>query len=65
MSITYLGGAFAQAATRGDGVTGEDVTANVATIASVPATLDGSAGPVPAVLEVRGEVYLPWMPSGP
>jgi DNA ligase (NAD+) len=59
MSITYLDGAFAQAATRGDGVTGEDVTANVATIGSVPATLDAASGPLPSVLEVRGEIYLP------
>jgi DNA ligase (NAD+) len=59
MSITYLDGAFSLAATRGDGVTGEDVTANVATITSVPKELDRSAGPLPGVLEVRGEIYLP------
>ena len=57
MSITYLDGQFHQAATRGDGVTGEDVTANVATIAAVPKQLRGKG--IPAVLEVRGEVYLP------
>ena len=57
MSITYLEGIFHQAATRGDGVTGEDVTANVATIASVPMQLSGTG--FPAILEVRGEVYLP------
>ncbi len=48
---------FTRAATRGDGVTGEDVTANVATIRSVPQRLRGKA---PAVLEVRGEVFLPF-----
>ena len=59
MSLTYVDGVLTQAATRGDGVTGEDVTANVATIASVPGRLDTVAGSLPAVLEVRGEVYLP------
>jgi DNA ligase (NAD+) len=59
MSIVYDEGTYVQAATRGDGVTGEDVTANVATIRSVPKLLDPSAGPLPAVLEVRGEIYLP------
>jgi DNA ligase (NAD+) len=46
-----------RAATRGDGRVGEDVTANVATVASVPKVLQGSD--VPEVLEVRGEVYMP------
>jgi DNA ligase (NAD+) len=59
MSLTYVDGVLAQAATRGDGVTGEDVTANVATIASVPDRLLGDGGPLPSLLEVRGEVYLP------
>jgi DNA ligase (NAD+) len=57
MSITYERGRFVQAATRGDGVVGEDVTPNVATIATVPHELDSSAPP--ALLEVRGEVFLP------
>ncbi|MGV3760067.1 MAG: NAD-dependent DNA ligase LigA, partial [Actinomycetota bacterium] len=55
VSIRYEGGRFVQAATRGDGRTGEDVTANIATIADVPARLPSSA---PAVLEIRGEVYM-------
>ena len=57
ISVLYLDGAYARAATRGDGVTGEDVTANVATIRSVPRKLRGKP---PAVLEVRGEVFLPF-----
>ena len=56
ISIRYENGRYARAATRGDGTEGEDVTANVATIQSVPRRLTGEA---PAVLEVRGEIYLP------
>jgi len=48
-----------QAATRGDGRVGEDVTANIATIAAVPKKLVVKKGEAPAVLEVRGEVYMP------
>ena len=56
MSITYVDGRLTQAATRGDGVTGEDVTANVATVRDVPHQLDP---PYPSPLEVRGEIYMP------
>jgi DNA ligase (NAD+) len=56
ISVRYENGRFAQAATRGDGRVGEDVTANVATISEVPARLPAGA---PAVVEVRGEVYMP------
>ncbi len=60
MSITYENGAFVRAATRGNGVEGEDVTANVRTIRSVPMTLKPVDGIVlPDTVEVRGEVYLP------
>lgn len=57
VSLTYVDGVLTRAATRGDGVTGEDVTANVRTIASVPRRLSGPQ--VPALVEVRGEVYFP------
>ncbi|HXY27921.1 MAG TPA: NAD-dependent DNA ligase LigA, partial [Acidimicrobiales bacterium] len=59
MSLTYERGRFVQAATRGDGVTGEDVTANVATVRDVPHRLAPAGGPYPDVLEVRGEIYMP------
>ena len=61
MSLTYEQGRFTRAATRGDGVTGEDVTANVATVGTVPKRLrwPSSQGAVPTVMEVRGEVYMP------
>ena len=57
MSLRYEGGKLARAVTRGDGTTGDDVTANVRTIRAVPLELKGRG--VPGVLEVRGEVYFP------
>ncbi|MFL5358542.1 NAD-dependent DNA ligase LigA [Archangium sp.] len=57
VSIVYENGALVQAATRGDGQVGEDITANVRTMRSVPMRLRGRE--VPRVLEVRGELYLP------
>jgi len=57
ISVLYRDGVYTRAATRGDGITGEDVTANVATIRGVPRRLRGKP---PAVLEVRGEVFLPY-----
>jgi DNA ligase (NAD+) len=55
ISIRYEGRQMVQAATRGDGQVGEDVTANVATIAAIPTVLPPDA---PEVLEVRGEIYM-------
>ncbi len=57
VALVYRKGRLQRAATRGDGVTGEDVTPNVKTIAAVPSRLSGSGWP--DVLEVRGEVFLP------
>jgi DNA ligase (NAD+) len=59
MSLRYEHGRYVGAATRGDGLVGEDVTANVATVASVPERLSADVVPVPEVVEVRGEVYMP------
>ncbi|SNR43949.1 NAD-dependent DNA ligase LigA [Blastococcus mobilis] len=57
VAIVYENGRMIRAATRGDGTTGEDVTANVRTMAGVPQQLTGED--VPELLEVRGEIYFP------
>ena len=56
INLRYENGLFVQAATRGDGATGEDVTANIRTIAGIPLRLHGDN--VPALLDVRGEVMM-------
>ncbi|MGW2277569.1 NAD-dependent DNA ligase LigA [Streptomyces sp. NPDC001770] len=57
VNLTYEHGRLTRAATRGDGVTGEDVTPNVRTIAEIPHRLEGDR--VPALVEIRGEVFFP------
>ena len=56
INLLYENGVLVRAATRGNGIVGEDVTANARTIASIPQTFTGT---VPARIEVRGEVYFP------
>lgn len=58
ISLTYEEGRLVRAVTRGDGVQGDDVTANVKTIRSIPLRLQGND--YPASFEIRGEVLLPW-----
>ncbi len=57
VNLRYVDGLLTQAATRGDGMTGEEITANIKTIASVPLRLRGKH--YPTVLDVRGEVFIP------
>jgi DNA ligase (NAD+) len=56
VNLTYENGIFVRGATRGDGVQGEDVSPNLRTVRAIPLRLEGDP---PAVIEVRGEVYLP------
>ena len=58
ISLRYERGLLVQAATRGDGQTGEDVTMNVRTIKAIPLKLNGSEQEIPEILEVRGEVFM-------
>ena len=60
ISLHYREGKLVQAVTRGDGVQGDDVTANVRTIRSIPLVLDSSRGEIPEEFEIRGEVLMPW-----
>lgn len=58
ISLTYVNGRLVQAVTRGDGEKGDDVTANVKTIRSIPLVLSGND--FPSEFEIRGEVLMPW-----
>lgn len=61
VSLTYERGRLARALTRGDGSEGDDITANVRQIATLPDALQRSAAhPWPEVIELRGEIYVPW-----
>ncbi len=57
VNLTYAGGRLRTGASRGNGIVGEDITANLRTIPDVPLVLKG--GPHPALIEIRGEVYFP------
>ncbi len=62
VALLYENGVLVRGATRGDGITGDDITPNIKTIRSIPQKLkyrDGSDEPIPTRLEVRGEVYMP------
>ena len=58
ISLTYENGELKQAVTRGDGEKGDDVTANVKTIRSIPLRLQGNG--YPSLFEIRGEILMPW-----
>lgn len=58
ISLTYTNGKLTQAVTRGDGVRGDDITANVKTIRSIPLSLRGND--YPSLFEIRGEILMPW-----
>ena len=60
ISLHYREGKLVQAVTRGDGIQGDDVTANVRTIRSIPLVLDSSWEDIPEEFEIRGEVLMPW-----
>jgi DNA ligase (NAD+) len=59
VEIVYLDGRFTLGSTRGDGINGEDITANLKTIRSIPLTLRADGQAIPKKLEIRGEVFLP------
>ena len=60
LNLIYRNGVLEQGLTRGDGVTGEDITLNVRTIGSIPAQLGGPKEDIPDFVEIRGEVFMRW-----
>lgn len=60
ISLHYKNGKLIQAVTRGDGVLGDDVTANVRTIRTIPLILNNAQGNIPDEFEIRGEILMPW-----
>lgn len=58
LNLLYRNGVLQQGLTRGDGVTGEDITMNVRTIASIPQNLGGAPNDIPEFVEIRGEVFM-------
>nr|WP_169275048.1 NAD-dependent DNA ligase LigA [Bifidobacterium sp. DSM 109958] len=60
LNLIYRNGVLEQGLTRGDGVTGEDITMNVRTIGTIPANLGGDKADVPDFVEIRGEVFMRW-----
>lgn len=60
LDLLYRDGVLEQGLTRGDGTTGEDITTNVRTIASIPQNLQGASEDIPRFVEIRGEVFMRW-----
>jgi DNA ligase (NAD+) len=60
ISLTYRDGVLVKGATRGNGTIGEDVTRNLRTVREIPLRLEGSERPFPDLVEIRGEVYMPF-----
>ena len=60
LNLIYRNGALEQGLTRGDGVTGEDITMNVFTIGAIPRNLAGRPEDIPQLVEIRGEVFMRW-----
>ncbi|MCJ7801828.1 MAG: NAD-dependent DNA ligase LigA, partial [Candidatus Marinimicrobia bacterium] len=58
VELVYLNGFFAHGSTRGDGITGENITQNLKTIKSIPLKLRNDSQPIPSILEIRGEVFI-------